>query len=194
MSADPLSQVPRHKVPYSAVCLVPPKDLWPPVQEIRRRHDPQIDRWMPHITLLYPFLMEQYLRTAAAALEPACASTDVFSITLRSFSYFSHDSGIATLYLEPEPAKPIEELHDQLRERVPWCDDVDRFASGFTPHLSVGRFDAHEVEETRAQLESKWTALQWKVTEVCVIARSADGSGPFEVAYSLPLGGLHEAG
>ena len=190
MSYDPLSDIPRHKVPYSAVCLVPPKDLWPPIQAIRREHDPQIHRWMPHVTLLYPFLMEEYLRTAATALEPVCASCDGFVITLDSFSYFEHDSGIATMYVEPRPVHPICDLHERLLKRVPWCDDVDRFKSGFTPHLSVGRFPLDEVEPARKQLEQGWSAIRWEVTEVSVIARSADGSGPFSVAYTLPLGGL----
>lgn len=188
MKNDPISEIPRHKVPYSAVCLVPPKDLWPPIQAIRREHDPQIHRWMPHVTLLYPFLMEEYLRTAATALQPVCASFDRFAITLESFSYFEHDSGIATMYAKPVPAEPICKLHECLRERMPWCDDVDRFESGFTPHLSVGRFPAQEAESARQRLEKDWSPIRWEATHVCVIARSADGSGPFSVAYTLPLG------
>ena len=167
---------------------MPPKDLWPPIQQIRREHDPQMHRWMPHVTLLYPFLMEEYLRTAAAALESVCASFERFEITLDTFSYFTHDSGVATMYVTPLPEEPICDLHTRLKGRVPWCDDVDRFESGFTPHLSVGRFPVEDVEPARQRLEGHWTPIHWEVTEVSVIARSADGSGPFSVAYTLPLG------
>ena len=39
----------------TAVVLVPPQDVWPEIQAIRQQYDRHFDRWMPHITLLYPF-------------------------------------------------------------------------------------------------------------------------------------------
>ena len=43
------------KVYTSACVIIPPKELWGPIQKIRQQYDRQIHRWMPHITLLYPF-------------------------------------------------------------------------------------------------------------------------------------------
>ncbi len=43
------------KVYTSAVVIIPPKNIWPPIQEIRKEYDRQINRWMPHVNLLYPF-------------------------------------------------------------------------------------------------------------------------------------------
>ncbi len=43
------------KVYTSAVVIIPPKEKWKPIQEIRQLYDRNINRWMPHITLLYPF-------------------------------------------------------------------------------------------------------------------------------------------
>ena len=40
---------------YAAVVLIPPLEVWEPVQAIRRAHDRQYHRWMPHVTLVYPF-------------------------------------------------------------------------------------------------------------------------------------------
>src|SRR5262249_27220192 len=39
----------------TAVVVIPPADAWPPIQALRERYDRQFRRWMPHITLLYPF-------------------------------------------------------------------------------------------------------------------------------------------
>jgi hypothetical protein len=47
---------PRHpKTPNTAVVLIPPQELWEPIQAIRRVHDLHVERWMPHVTLLFPF-------------------------------------------------------------------------------------------------------------------------------------------
>jgi hypothetical protein len=40
------------KVFTSAVVIIPPEELWIPIQKIRKKYDRQINRWMPHITLL----------------------------------------------------------------------------------------------------------------------------------------------
>ena len=42
----------------SAVVLVPPRDLWAPIQAIRATNDKSYLRWMPHVNLLYPFLRD----------------------------------------------------------------------------------------------------------------------------------------
>jgi hypothetical protein len=41
---------------HTVIAVVPPEQVWGPIQDIRRRHDRQhIRRWMPHVNLLYPF-------------------------------------------------------------------------------------------------------------------------------------------
>jgi hypothetical protein len=46
------------RVVQSALCIIPPEDLWEPIQHIRRERDKAFPRWMPHINLLYPFYPE----------------------------------------------------------------------------------------------------------------------------------------
>ena len=41
----------------TALVLVPDESLWEPLQAIRRVHDSKhVDRWPPHVTLVYPFV------------------------------------------------------------------------------------------------------------------------------------------
>ena len=42
----------------SAVVICPPSSQWGPIQEIRSFNDKSYARWMPHINLLYPFLLD----------------------------------------------------------------------------------------------------------------------------------------
>ena len=44
-----------NKTHTTAVVLIPPESVQPPIQAIRSVHDRNFLRWMPHITLLYPF-------------------------------------------------------------------------------------------------------------------------------------------
>ncbi len=181
-------EIPRLKVPYSAVVLVPPKEIWPPIQRIRREYDPQISRWMPHVTLLYPFVQEEYLKAAADKLRVGCEAVEPFRLTLRKFNHFEPPSGTATMYLEPEPPGKVEELHAELLSVLPWCDDTARFEAGYVPHLSVGTCRVEEVEQIKTQLQQQWSPIQWDVNKVDLIARPAEVDGSFDVHESLPLG------
>ena len=49
------------KTHHTAVVAMPPPEVWEPIQAIRRQHDRNVHRWMPHITLLYPFMPHEHL-------------------------------------------------------------------------------------------------------------------------------------
>jgi len=180
----------RHaKVPFTAVVLIPPEDTWEPIQSIRRAHDPQIARWMPHVTLLYPFVAQSALDRAAEALSDACAQCLCFAVQLAEFDCFIHGARSATVWLRPDPSAPVARLQSGLLEALPWCDDTSRFATGFTPHLSVGRWRAGEAQQAVAELKESWRPLEWRVDCVYLIARPDEGEAPFTVRNRMPLGG-----
>ena len=45
----------HQKTHQTAVVIIPPKEIWASIQLIRQQHDTNYRRWMPHITLMYPF-------------------------------------------------------------------------------------------------------------------------------------------
>ena len=67
------------KTHTTAAVLIPPEDVWGPIQAIRREHDRQFRRWMPHITLLYPFRpREQFPQYASAVYPFYCYRQDLY--------------------------------------------------------------------------------------------------------------------
>lgn len=82
------------------------------------------------------------------------------------------------------------ELQATIVKAFPFCDDQNKkSASGFTPHLTVGQFSTKSVapkilEFTKSSLPS---IQEFEVTHIDFISR--DGDVPFEVLYTVSLGG-----
>jgi 2'-5' RNA ligase len=171
----------------TAVVFIPPAEVWPSIQAIRRAHDRQVQRWMPHVTLLYPFAPRYDLPKLLPALEAACAGLSPFEVTLGTFRVFQHRSDRSTVWLAPEPREAFTRLQAALREAAPDYAHTSRFSSGFTPHLSVGQSGGVEqVNALVTNLGETWTPLVFRASEISIIAR--EGNGPFEVVGTLSLG------
>ena len=98
----------------SAVVICPPSSQWGPIQEIRSFNDKSYARWMPHINLLYPFLLDdddgddaprRNFDAATAVAREALRGIEPFTVTLRSFGRFEHAKS-CTVWLHP--SEPLE--------------------------------------------------------------------------------------
>jgi len=177
------------KTHHTAVVVIPPQECWEPIQAIRRQHDRQVRRWMPHITMLYPFRPATAFDAVAEPLRQACARVAPFEITLRRFERFSHGRGRHTLWLAPEPAEAVSRLQLSLQAAVPDCDDVSRYPGGFSHHLSVGQASGDDaVAELQAELQSGWQPLTFVVNRISLIRRSPPPEDVFRVDRCIDLG------
>lgn len=175
------------KTHWTDAVLIPPPECWEPIQAIRRQHDRKVGRWMPHVTLLYPFRPRAEFDSIAPALASACALVSPFALTLQRFGSFDHGRGRFTVWLDPEPHEPIAALHAALVQVVPDCDDTARQAQGLRPHLSVGQAQGRAgLASFLGEVEPAWTPLAFEVHAVALIAR--DGETPFIAERSIPLG------
>ncbi|MFH0981659.1 MAG: 2'-5' RNA ligase family protein [Planctomycetota bacterium] len=173
----------------TALVLTPPESVWGPIQEIRRAHDRHFGRWMPHITLLYPFRPCELFDEAAAQLAPVCAAILPFSLTLAEFRHFRHGRSSYTVWLAPEPNEPVIRLQQALMAVLPDCDDVARHAHGVTPHLSVGQCRGSEaLREWQQTLAASWRPLSLIVHGINFIRRGDLPDDVFRVDRHLPLG------
>jgi 2'-5' RNA ligase len=173
----------------SAVVLVPPPDVWEPIQAIRRVHDRQVHRWMPHVTLLYPFVHRAELEQAAPRAKAALAALPPFEVLLARFEVFRHRGGTFTLWLAPEPKEALAAVQEALVRAFPRCDAVSRFAGGFTPHLSVAQArGADDLSALRQELEG-WKPLAFPARHATIIVRDAPPDDVFRTFAEVPLGG-----
>ncbi len=176
------------KTNCSAVVVIPPPDLWEPIQGIRRKYDKKIDRWMPHINLLYPFRPREAFDEAAPRIAEALEGIEPFSVTLDRFDRFAHGGDRFTMWVDPQPAEPLVRVHAALLGLYPDCYEVSNFEGGFVPHLSVGQArGARFLEGRLSEIRAFWKPFSFTVGEIALIARP--GEAPFEVVRTVPLGG-----
>ncbi|RKH91220.1 endonuclease [Corallococcus sp. AB045] len=172
-------------VHHTALVLIPPDDVWGPIQALRKKHDAKFQRWMPHITLLYPFVPEEDFETAEAILVDALQGFEPFDVTLSTFGHFEHRAN-ATAWLRPDdqPSGALAALHAKLVAALPEC--ASSAHGGFTPHLSVGQLPlSADIVRTLGEWQRAWRPLKFRVGELCLIRRKGDT--PFEVIRRIPL-------
>jgi RNA 2',3'-cyclic 3'-phosphodiesterase len=177
----------RVKTHHTAVVAMPPPEVWEPIQAIRRQHDRNVHRWMPHITLLYPFMPREHFGEALPRLLEVGRQSAAFQVTLTTFRAFTHAFGKATIWLAPEPHQVLVTLQAALQAAFPAYDEQSRFPTGFTPHLSVGQAQSPRGRQHLLEtLQAAWQPVQFTLTAIALIWREADG--PFEIAHAIPLG------
>ncbi len=169
----------------SAVVIIPPEEILPAIQKIRRQFDRNFVRWMPHINLLYGFLPEQHFPEAAEKIACTLANFKPFDIALSGFNTFKHRKN-CTAWLQPDsdPSDALQKLQATLESVFPQCyEQGNKSAAGFTPHLSVGQFiQADEAKENLPQ----WHPLTFKVESIYLISRRRDDA--FEIRYQIDFG------
>lgn len=166
----------------TALAWVPPEPLWPEIQAIRAVHDPQVDRWPPHVNLLFGFVPESSFEAALPLLSAAAREVGPFAAVLEGARWFRHSEG-ATVWLDPAAgdAAPWARLHQALARRFPRCQGR---AEGYTPHLTLGRID------DPARVQSAWAARLGRreaaVGELVLLSRR--GAEPMQARAWVALG------
>ncbi|HVO84390.1 MAG TPA: 2'-5' RNA ligase family protein [Syntrophobacteria bacterium] len=177
------------KTHKTALVIIPPAAAWPPIQAVRRLYDRQYRRWMPHVTLIYPFRPLAEFSGLCETLASAYSRLAPFAMTLESFRFFEHSPRSCTVWLAPDPPEPLIQLQTELWRLVPDCSEVRGFRGGFAPHLSVGQAPGRKAALAWAQeWQELWRPLRFTVSEISLIARGDPPDDVFRVQDVLSLG------
>jgi 2'-5' RNA ligase len=178
------------KTHKTAAVIIPPRDVWEPIQRIRRQHDRKIRRWMPHITLLYPFCEPSQFQSIAEETAAQCQDVVPFDVSLTTFDTFSRGKGHYTVWLTLEPYEAIRDLHAAVWTALSCDEDYEPRIGRFTPHLSVGQVRGrHRRQELLDELANSWQPVSFRVSEMHFIDRNDPPDDVFRVARTIRLGG-----
>ncbi len=177
------------KTHKTAVVIIPPEDVWDPIQKIREKYDRQFRRWMPHITLIYPFRPFEEFERVYVEFENVCRGIKSFEVELVEIRFFQHYKESYTMWLAPQPFDEIVKLQERLQAIVPDCDDVRRFEGGFTPHLSIGQVKGkNKLKNLLTELQSSWKPVTFNVSSIFFIWRDDPPDDVFRVWREVKFG------
>jgi RNA 2',3'-cyclic 3'-phosphodiesterase len=173
----------------TALVDIPPGSAWAPIRSIRAEHDRKVRRWMPHITLVYPFLPAGEFERVVGRLGPACKALRSFELRLARFDTFRHHCDSHTAWLKPEPEEPLIALQCAVWSAC-WEGEAPRPTWGrFRPHLSVGQARGRPAMlRLLDALRRSWQPVAFLVEGVSLIRREDPPDDVFRVAHRVPLG------
>lgn len=170
----------------SAVVIIPPLEKRESIQEIREIYDRGFNRWMPHITLIYPFRPKSEYMALEKEFIKKCRKIKPFKISFKEFKFFSHGHQNFTLWLDPEPTDLIVNLQGEILKLVPDCNDVNKFKNGFKPHLSVGQIKGKQtLLEVISKLQKNWQDITFILDKIYFISRENIKDAQFEIAKQI---------
>ncbi len=171
------------KVYSSAVVIIPPKEKWASIQEIRKVFDRNINKWMPHITLLYPFRPRNQYEDIRKYFSETCKKFKPFEVLLKNFSFFKHTHQNFTLWINPIPNNSIIELQEEILNIVPDCNDVNQYKNGFKPHLSAGQIKGKKkLQKIITDLQAKWEEIKFLLNKIYFISREESKTSKFKIS------------
>ena len=182
----------RAKTPQTALCIIPPEDLWPPIQEIRSQHDKAYPRWMPHINLVYPFVPEKDFPSIKSRLESVVHQHRPFCIQFdaSSFHYFEQKGKVCTYHLRPAECREGVALQKSIETQLP---SALRSSRPFEAHLTLGQCTTSEMPNRLRDLTTNWKPVDFLVDRIFLISRENHPEDRFVIKEEIPLLGLTDS-
>jgi len=166
----------------TALCAIPPQELWSSVDNLRSLYDKAYAAWPPHINIIYPFVRPEVLEQAAPILQGNEIEhhPQVVLDTADSFKHKHHN----TIFLGQSSKQNVKQLSD-LKNHISHVLGQPQHATeeNFTPHMTIGQSEDAEAAPHHFLLEKArlLTPITWEVKEVSLLVReplAQSGTGP----------------
>ena len=160
--------------------------VFPPlqfIQEIRKNHDNAVDRWMPHINLIFPFVEPESFEDMVERLQVVCAKFKPFEVDLGELGTFVRKR--VNFHLQVK--KGLGQMAALFKAIVTAMPDVQVKHAEFTPHLTLGQCSKQQFADLEPELKAAVADedLEFTIDHVYIIQRN--DTDPFEVVHKIPL-------
>ncbi|KAH7137086.1 hypothetical protein B0J13DRAFT_639394 [Dactylonectria estremocensis] len=160
----------------TALCIIPPRPLWPVADRLRCLYDKAYGAWPPHVNLVYPFVQPEFLSEAADILSQIPLSHHhQRRVNLRIADTFlrKHNN---TIFLSPADGSNTAAL-SRLRDEI--CAAFAQPSGRYRPHMTIGQSDdalaaPHHFLFEKTRLLGP---LDWDLGEVALLRRESAPSG-----------------
>eukprot|EP00742_Colponemidia_sp_Colp-10_P014057 GILJ01015923.1.p1 GENE.GILJ01015923.1~~GILJ01015923.1.p1 ORF type:complete len:1520 (-),score=259.96 GILJ01015923.1:186-4409(-) len=176
----------------TALCVIPPPKLCSHIDIIRTSYDKAYTRWMPHLTILYPFVHPAKFADAIPLLQNALSKLPPFRVTLRKLAILNEDDPAAkkhVIYIVPEvKTECLMRLQAVVQKIFPQCVrpamhgqeiNADGFPQ-FRPHITVGQIPSNSPKERTEIFEwfkKHWQNQEFTVSQLHVVMENNTTSG-----------------
>ncbi|KAL6920750.1 hypothetical protein FSHL1_004727 [Fusarium sambucinum] len=168
----------------TALCAIPPRELWSSVDRLRCLYDKAYTSWPPHVNIIYPFVRPERLENAAHVLQGnAIEYQPQLALDIADFFKHKHNN---TIYLGQSSKDNVNQL-SKLKDYVSNAlgHPRDSTDESFTPHMTIGQSEDAEAAPHYFLLEKArlLAPITWEVKEVAILVReplaqSGSSSGP----------------
>lgn len=174
----------------TALCIIPPKDWWQPVDDLRRLCDKAYGKWPPHANLIYPFVAPENLHKAVHRLKSALRSRELradqggLRVSLNATDVFAHrrDNTIFVYDDSLDRANSLKGLRHLILRAL------GQKANDYHMHMTIGQSrhldsDFHKILLHEASL---LPAIEWDLEHLQILVRKrALGHGDSKSSMKL---------
>ncbi len=176
---------------YAVVCYLP-GDLGKFVDGLRRRFDPALAAWLPHVTLLPPRPLPDALAEPLETIRRQCASFEPFDATVHGVCTFWPVSGVVYASFSTGRERLIE-LHDLLNDALNRAYLERQEIHPYVPHVTIAQdLDEQRIARVLADVERECSAhkASWtfRVDSLFLVQKTPENCW-LDLA-PIPLGGL----
>lgn len=159
---------------HTALCLVPPRHLWPPIDHLRALYDKAYEKWPPHINLIYPFVSQDSLPRSAELIQAvlqlrAEAAEPALRVSLDAVDVFTHkhDNTIFLHDSDRERISRLNTLRSDILKSLGQREHVSRMHMTVTQSEDVSS-STHKFLQHKVGLLPK---VEWEVEELHILER-----------------------
>ncbi|UJR26915.1 hypothetical protein I4U23_008224 [Adineta vaga] len=170
----------------TALCLIPPENVWEQIQAIRSTNDRAYPRWMPHINLIYPFVPESNFDNIKTQLELVLHRQKPFSIQFdqNSFHYFQQKDNDCTYHLQPTDTTNVIDLQKLIQDQL---IKICKKKRPFEAHLTLGQSKIKIIDNVFTKLKSNWSTIEFTVDRIYMISRENHPENLFTIKNEILL-------